>query len=75
MKSSDKDKELTQVQTRNNKSLCSFNMDPQTIHNLEKAHEWTEQILNLKVSHGVIFRRALWLYRLYFLDCDPVIPR
>ena len=59
---------LKQLQTKNNVGMVQFNMDSQSKHNLERAHKLTEELLSMKVSNGVILRRALFLYRLHFME-------
>ena len=59
---------LTQLQSSNNTEVLTFNMDDNSKHNLKRIHHVIEQVLNMKVSHAVVIRRALWLYRLLFME-------
>jgi hypothetical protein len=61
-------KKLTQIQARNDAGSISFKPCEETRHNMERIHHLTEELLGMKISKAVMIRRALWLYRLHFLE-------
>ena len=64
----DKTKDLIQLQSHGNIEVVTFNMDLNSRKNLDKIHHIIRQLLNMKVSNGVLMRRAVWLYRLHFIE-------
>lgn len=57
-----------QIQAGNSVETHTIKLDVDSCHNLSRVHKLINELLNENVSNSVIMRRALFLYRIHFME-------